>query len=153
MFGYAAAISDVQVTWPSQGKSLDCLQKVYPIAPFMVAGFAGSVRIGFYLLGDLYRWVNAQRQEQEAINMRIVAHLWWRRARRIFSLQESELMKLGSQVLLAGVSMGEREGDAPWARSDVIVLRSSEGFRPRYARGLEAYPLAPAPKLKSTLKH
>jgi hypothetical protein len=138
MFGYAAAISDVQVTWPSQGKTLDCLQKVYPIAPFMVAGFAGSVRIGFGLLEDLYRWVNFQRHEEEAVNTRIVAHLWWRRARRLFSMQRPELRSLGAQVLLAGVSIGEREVDAPWARSDVISLRSSEGFKPRYAKGLEA---------------
>jgi hypothetical protein len=138
-FGYAAVMSDVQVTWRSQDKTLDCLQKVYPIAPYMVAGFAGSVRIGFALLIDLYRCVNFPgREEEGAVNTRIVAQRWWRRARKIFSTQEPSLRELGAQLLLAGISAGEREGDAQWDRSDVIILRSSEGFEPRYAKILEA---------------
>lgn len=54
LFGYAAAVSDVQVTWP-EGRHLDCLQKVYPAIPIVAFGFSGSVRIGSHLLEDFRR--------------------------------------------------------------------------------------------------
>jgi hypothetical protein len=45
IFDYGAMMSDVRVTF-SNGRTLDLLQKAYPVGPYIVAGFAGSVRIG-----------------------------------------------------------------------------------------------------------
>ncbi len=50
--GYAVGISDIRVTF-SDGSERDCLQKIYPMARFIAAGFAGSVRIGFEMLNGL----------------------------------------------------------------------------------------------------
>jgi ATP-dependent protease HslVU (ClpYQ) peptidase subunit len=43
---------DVRVTWkyPRKEVSADCLQKIYPVAPNILAGFAGSVCLGFDVL-------------------------------------------------------------------------------------------------------
>jgi hypothetical protein len=136
MFGYSAALSDIQVSWPG-GQTLDCLQKLYPIAPFMVAGFSGSVELGFALISDLYAWLKPQVPNGGAVNTRIVIQLWWRRARWIFGRGRAELQKLGTQLLVAGISPGERRGDLR-PRTEVVVLSSSSGFRPRYAS-----PMAP----------
>ena len=54
MFGYGALISDVRVSWGS-GETLDALQKIYPVARSMMAGFAGSVELGFQLIADMQR--------------------------------------------------------------------------------------------------
>jgi hypothetical protein len=50
--GYAVGISDIRVTF-SDASERDCLQKIYPISPFIAAGFAGSVRIGFAIVDTL----------------------------------------------------------------------------------------------------
>ena len=47
--GYGVMLSDIQVTL-ANGTTLDILQKAYPVGNYIVAGFAGSVRIGFELL-------------------------------------------------------------------------------------------------------
>ena len=131
MFGYAVGMADIQVTWPD-GRTLDCLQKVYPVGNFLAAGFCGSVKIGFTLIGDLARRLNAADPGGGAWFPRYVAFWWYRHARRIFNLGFSSPEKnLGSAIMIFGASPQENLGDAPWARSDVIVLDSHEGFYPR----------------------
>jgi hypothetical protein len=39
-------MSDVRVTFPD-GRVRDLVQKAYPVGRYIVAGFAGSVKIGF----------------------------------------------------------------------------------------------------------
>ena len=41
MWEYAAAISDIRVSFPD-GRTLDCLQKVYPVGRFIAAALAVS---------------------------------------------------------------------------------------------------------------
>ena len=48
VFDYGAMMSDVRVTLPDNSER-DLVQKAYPVGPFIVAGFAGSVRIGFQM--------------------------------------------------------------------------------------------------------
>ena len=45
-------MSDVRITF-SDGSERDMLQKAYPLGPYVIGGFAGSVRIGFELLNSL----------------------------------------------------------------------------------------------------
>ena len=47
-FGYSVALSDIRVTL--DGREIDCLQKIYPVGPFIAMGFAGSVPIGFAMI-------------------------------------------------------------------------------------------------------
>lgn len=54
IFGYGSLISDVRVTVPGN-RYLDVLQKVDPVGPMMIAGFCGSMAIGFALMDDMRR--------------------------------------------------------------------------------------------------
>jgi len=58
MFGYGFGLSDIRVTL-GNGTEVDCLQKIYPVARWVAAGFSGSVQIGFALIDSLSRWGNA----------------------------------------------------------------------------------------------
>jgi hypothetical protein len=58
--GYVA--NDVRVgTYDAQSQFVPWLnvglQKVYPIGPYIVSGFAGSVELGFWAMHDLRRYV------------------------------------------------------------------------------------------------
>src|SRR2546425_4363490 len=103
-FGYSILVSDICVTFAdSQGKRTyqDCLQKLYPLGHFILGGFAGSVKIGFRLLGRLQLDLS-QLGDDEAWNLDIISNTWWPRlARRIFKESEEEEKKLGGQVILA----------------------------------------------------
>ena len=45
--------ADNRVGPPSFGSERDMLQKAYPLGPYIIGGFAGSVKIGFELLHSL----------------------------------------------------------------------------------------------------
>src|SRR6266536_273159 len=51
-WGCAAALSDIRVTLADRSE-VDCLQKIYPVGRFIALGFAGSVAIGFGIVGRL----------------------------------------------------------------------------------------------------
>src|SRR6266511_2331168 len=51
-WGCAAALSDIRVTLADRSE-VDCLQKIYPVGRFIALGFAGSVAIGFGMVGRL----------------------------------------------------------------------------------------------------
>src|ERR1700677_3626888 len=98
-FGYVIGLSDVQVTWGQNGQSRDCLQKVYQVAPFLAAGFSGSVRLGFRLLDDLASFLSPWPKPGESWIPRWVAIKWYRRARRIFRNAPQEEQILGSSIM------------------------------------------------------
>jgi hypothetical protein len=56
IFDYGAMMSDVRVTF-RDGRERDLVQKAYPVGPYIVAGFAGSVRIGFQMLESLAKFL------------------------------------------------------------------------------------------------
>ncbi|MCK5611523.1 hypothetical protein KAR91_57160 [Candidatus Pacearchaeota archaeon] len=130
MSGYVAVLSDVQVTWNGGKVRKDCLKKVYPVAPNMVAGFSGSVDIGFLLLSDLSNFIHSKTKHDQLAMPRHIAHEWYRRAKRIFAEQSKPQQKLGCSIILAGTSPNERLGDAPFERTDIIVFRNKKGFLP-----------------------
>lgn len=132
-FGYAVGLADIQVTWDNGSVRKDCLRKIYRISPFVVAGFSGSVRIGFDLLEDLTRFL--PRPPHGSIwSTRWVAWKWWRRARRIFCQSPAAQKRMGSSILLLGASA---DGSPEWmsgSRADVIVLSSVADFSPSAVR-------------------
>jgi hypothetical protein len=86
------------VPWPAIG-----LQKVYPIGPYVVAGFAGSVELGFWAMNDLRRYVG-DPPEGVAVISSVIARWWWRRPRRAWPQMPSHLRKLGLSIIVVGVS-------------------------------------------------
>lgn len=86
------------VPWPDVG-----LQKVYPIGPYVVAGFAGSVELGFWAIDDLRRYVG-DPPEGVAVIPSVIARWWWRRPRRAWTSIPAHLRRLGLSVIVLGVS-------------------------------------------------
>jgi hypothetical protein len=130
MFGHAFAVSDIQVSWPN-GRTLDCLQKLYPLGRWVAGGFAGSVELGFFLLGDLSRGL-AQLPPGQATSPIRLALKWHRRARYAFK-HVKRVQDLGCQIILVGVSPQRNNGDSPWALSHAIAMRSPD-FTPEFAQ-------------------
>lgn len=131
-FGYAMGLSDVQVTWGNSGPRLDCLRKVYEVAPFIAAGFSGSVRLGFQLLEDLVKFLSPPPQPGESWMPRSVALNWYRRARWIYKGQPELDRKLGLSIMLMGVRPRDDTGCIAGGHPDVIVLSAAHGFEPEF---------------------
>jgi signal transduction histidine kinase len=113
LFGYGVMISDVRVTFRT-GETADILRKAYPVGPYIVAGFAGSVLIGFQLLQSLHEFLFVPPSEAEADRVawkpEWVAEHWAPEARKIFAKCPFAERKLGSHFLMVGVSPDENMG-------------------------------------------
>jgi hypothetical protein len=131
-FGYVMGLSDVQVSWGKTGPSHDCLRKVYEVAPFIAAGFAGSVQLGFRLLEDLARFLSPMPEPGESWIPRWVALKWYRRARWIYESRPEAERELGSSVILMGVRPTDNSGCITGGHPDVIVLRAANRFEPEF---------------------
>ena len=119
-FGYGIAISDIRVTF-EDGTHRDCLQKIYPVGNFIVAGFAGSVDIGFALIKDLRNFLTLD-DPNEAWIPEWVAVNWRARASRIFRAKPQNEQRLTSEIILIGIHPNKDNGPFPTGR--VCVLKS-----------------------------
>ncbi len=128
LFGYGVVVSDVQVSWKDSDRELPILQKAHFVGNTIVAGFAGSVRIGFRLVESL-RAGMARAGPHEAWHPWWVAKHWHAEAERIFDSSEPQEKDLRSEILLVGISPNEQRQDVP----KVYVIRmSSPSFRPMF---------------------
>lgn len=101
-FGYGALISDVRVTWPD-GRHLDGFQKIYPIGAGLMAGFAGSVWVGFWMLAAMRRQWRAD--VGELYRVPYMAGHWYRFARWFYgTVIPSSVKPYGCELMIAGVS-------------------------------------------------
>jgi hypothetical protein len=131
-FGYVMGLADVQVSWGKTGPFHDCLRKVYEVAPFIAAGFSGSVRLGFALLNDLVRFLSPPPELGESWIPRWVALKWHRRARRLFRNAPESERRLGSSIMLMGVRPQDSSGCLGGGRPDVVVMAAKRDFEPKY---------------------
>src|SRR3712207_479938 len=110
VFGRGILLSDVRVSL-GDGRRADLLKKVYPIAPCIAAGFAGSVRIGFELLDDLRRQLQLPPDlAGHAWRPEAIANKWPPFAAKMFARAPGSEQKLGCQILMIGVSPNEDLG-------------------------------------------
>jgi hypothetical protein len=86
------------VPWQGVG-----LQKVHPLCPFVVAGFAGSVELGFRAIEDLRHYIG-DTPEGAAVYPSVIARWWPRRPRRMWPSFPAHLRALGLSVILVGAS-------------------------------------------------
>jgi hypothetical protein len=128
--GYAVGISDIRVTF-SDGSERDCLQKIYPMARFIAAGFAGSVRIGFGMLDGLAHQLR-DAPEGHAYFPQEVAECFAPLARDVFQLFSSDERASHSHLMLFGAHPTDDMGLPGYARCSVYILRSP-GFVPTIA--------------------
>lgn len=124
MFGYGFGLSDIRVTL-GDGSEVDCLQKIYPVARWVAAGFSGSVKIGFSLIDSLSRWGNLL-EESCAMQPAILAREWPASARKIFERFPDEERRAGASVLMISTDPQEDNGNPDWPLSFVHIFRSPD---------------------------
>lgn len=129
LLGYGVLVSDVQVSWRNSDRELPILQKAHFVGNTVVAGFAGSVRIGFRLIESLHAGM-AKAAPHEAWHPWWIAKHWPKEGRRIFDSSESDEKRLRSELLLVGISPTEQRGDVPKV---YLVRMSSPTFEPKLA--------------------
>lgn len=122
--GYAVGISDIRVSFDG-GRELDCLQKIYPMARFIAAGFAGSVEIGFRMLDGLAYQLRGAPEDQ-AFFPEEVADCFAPLAKEIFEASPARSQLLQSHLMLLGAHPTEDVGIPGWARCSVYILRSPD---------------------------
>lgn len=130
-FGYAVGLSDVRVTM-SDGTEKDCLQKIYKIGDHILLGFAGSVAIGFEIVGQLAAALPPPPKKGLTLIPQAIAEDLSKGARELFrSFPENE-RRLGSQLILFSAHPTENDDAAPWARCYVYRF-SFPDFQPHMA--------------------
>ncbi len=137
LFGYGVMLSDVRVTF-RDGSTADMLKKAQPVGPFIVAGFAGSVCIGYRLLESLYQFLFVPRSPQDNVAWQPewVAKHWAPEAKKVFDSSPTHEKKLGARILMIGISPDQNMG-APEIPRVYIVRFSSPFFVPGFMkRGL-----------------
>jgi hypothetical protein len=110
-WGYAAAVSDIRVTWPDKSE-VDCLQKIYQVGPFIALGFAGSVAIGFRMVDRLRQLLGGLKPGQ-AWKPDVVAELWPEEARKVFARFSKWEQDLQCHLLMVGAHPTRDNGHAP----------------------------------------
>jgi hypothetical protein len=103
-FGYGVVVSDICVSRGAERH--DILRKTYPVGRFIVAGFSGSVKIGFELLDDLRAFLKLTEEEvknRECWQPAYVAENWAANARAVFARQPEAARKQGAAILMAGI--------------------------------------------------
>jgi len=88
LWGYSIGISDIRVTL-TDGSEHDCLQKIYPIAQSISLGFAGSVYIGFQMIGVMRKWLYCDEPDHAWKPLETVK-LWPEIARDVFAAAPPE---------------------------------------------------------------
>lgn len=131
-FGLGIVASDIRVTLADKSE-VDCLQKIYPLGSGLLAGFAGSVKIGFSLLQAL-AFESAKLPPDKAWNLDVISNTWWPRvARRVFLSETQTERALGSQMLVAGTHPHKNQGPFPQA---AMFTFSAPDFTPAKATAI-----------------
>lgn len=130
--GHGLMISDVRISF-SDGTEEDLLRKAYPIAPYIIAGFAGSVYIGLKLIDSLQRALyRGDLPDDAAWQPEWVAEHWSPIAANIFQDAPPPEQENGSQILLVGVSPNENLGVPEFPRVYVTTMNWPD-FMPIHA--------------------
>lgn len=129
VYGYGCLYSDVQVTF-RDGNTRDVVQKAYPIANSIAAGFAGSVKIGFMEIQSLTDHLLALSGNDGTYlwDPVLAARSWAPVAQTVFNAAERSEQRLGCRLLLVGASPTERRG----LGAKIYFIRfSSPEFQPQ----------------------
>lgn len=115
LWGYSIGISDIRVTLADDTEH-DCLQKIYPIARSISLGFAGSVYIGFQMVGIMRKWLHCDQPD----------HAWK-------PLETVELWPAIARDLFAAMPREEREGQC------ALLMLSADPDTPPTEFGARTY--------------
>jgi hypothetical protein len=123
--GQAFIVGDTRVTFGDK-READLVRKVHWIGRDMVAGFSGSVRIGFHLLTDLAMKLRLDDRPEVIWKPEAVTKRWSREAAEIFSGFDEREQEAGCSILIAAVAP-RNNGPFPFA---TLIRMSSPTFRP-----------------------
>ncbi len=130
--GYGAVLSDTCVTF-LDGSTADLVQKAYPVGRFIVGGFAGGIRNGFILLGDLQRHLY-EPDMTRAWNPEIIAEDWSRNAMMIYENHSDYQKDMETHILLTGAHPTEDAGIPGFAKIIGVIMKSPD-FHPEFYFG------------------
>jgi hypothetical protein len=131
IFGYGVILSDVRVTF-RDGSTADILKKAHPLGPYIAAGFAGSVLIGYRLLESLRQFL-IPPEDNVAWQPEWVAERWAAIAKEVYESSSLEERKLGARLLMVGISPDQNMGTPDVPR--VYIIRfASPHFVPGFVR-------------------
>jgi hypothetical protein len=134
MFGYCVGMADIQATYTlKDGKRVygDCVQKIYPVGRFILAGFCGSIPAGFALLKDLrqYLQVSSEEAKNGAWIPDYVSFDWQRRAKRLYHKGLREEYRLPVPIMLLSCHPVENNGIPGEPKTYGCIMKSPE-FNP-----------------------
>lgn len=135
MFGHAILASDICVTLKYRTGTkcyVDCLQKVYPLGKYVVGGFAGSVKIGYSIIGHL-QYELAMADKGEAWDLDIISNTWLPRVvKRIFNSFPDPEKDSKSQIILAATHL-TMNWPFPHTPLPILYKFDSPDFKPHKA--------------------
>ncbi|MGO9475536.1 MAG: hypothetical protein ACLPWS_19345 [Rhodomicrobium sp.] len=130
-------LSDVRVTF-SGGSQADLIKKAYPLGPYIIGGFFGSVKIGFSMLESLRQSLRPppNADPDGAWDPAIVANSWGQEyAAPAFASFEENEKKRKCTILLVGLSSGRQLTGPRQELTRVHIIRlSSPDFRAGHMR-------------------
>ncbi len=147
-FGHAVGLSDIRVTLRN-GKEVDCLQKIYNIAPGLALGFAGSVKIGFEVVEQISASLNSKPNVRW--NPVYIAEWLPIGTRELFNTFPKKFRDGGCELILLSAHPKDNDGAAPWARCYVYRFRAPE-FKPLLANSAEIVSIGSGEKKAKYIK-
>ena len=132
--GHGILVSDVRVTFTDKSEA-DLLRKSYPVGPYIMAGFAGSVQIGMKLIKNLTQELESRKSNEDGAWVpESVAKHWSSTAAKVFAGSVAEERKLGSQIVLVGLT---QERKPPFISQVSLITLKGPNFLPKYQRRAE----------------
>jgi hypothetical protein len=131
-FGYGMIVSDTCVTFPD-GREMDLVQKSYPIAPDMIAGFSGNIKNGFIHIGLMQRFLHVH-EEELAHDPEMIAEQFSEKARIASENIPGYVTDAASSILLVGIHPQKRNAFG-YPMSIGAIFRSPD-FTPTIYRDL-----------------
>lgn len=140
LLGPGLLVSDVCVSWQKPDGSYitkDCLQKIYRVSPSIMAGFAGSVEIGFALINSLTTFLKLPETEKGQVDWipDRVARSWQVKARTLFSGSPSKERECKAEIIMVGAHPFEDAGIPRVPRMNIIKMAGPD-FEPEIKFGL-----------------
>jgi hypothetical protein len=129
--GHGLLISDTRAEFSlmPNAPSANCIQKIHYVGPNIIAGFAGSIKLGYRQIAVLKRELGSAKPEY-GWNIDQISESWLRRSfQRMFDQSEDSEKFLGSHFILVAAHPHKTHGgsDDPWMD---VVRFCSPSFEP-----------------------
>jgi hypothetical protein len=122
VYGDGLLISDTRAEFTLMAKPryADCIQKIHYVGPNVIAGFSGSVKLGFRQIAELKKQLGPAKPEY-GWNIDQIAGNWLPRLfRSIFDQSEADEKQLDSNVLLVAAHPHKTHGGSDEAWMDAV---------------------------------